>query len=704
MATINGTFNSLIAGTLSGTVATPGSPGVGVPAGGSAGQVLAKVDGVSYNTEWVNVTASAAWGTITGTLSAQTDLQNALDAKQNVSAMSAYLTKAGNLAGLTDLSVARDNLQLGTLNNPVFAGVQITGAGASVANLGATFLTLSQPGYGMFTIQPSQGIVFPDATIQTTAYPGPPGATTWGSIGGTLSNQTDLQNALNAKYDTSNPSGFITSSALTGYATESWVTSQGYLTSVGFYPLTQDLGFDTYSNDGRLLIDGVYDPTSSGAASSRLNFGSTTPSSPLNGDFWTNGTTFKYTLGGTTYDIASESYVTTRGYITSSALSSYAPLASPSLTGTPLSTTAAADTNTTQIATTAYVVGQAGSATPLVNGTAAVGTSLRFARQDHVHGTDTTRAPLASPTFTGTVTIPAGASISGFAPLASPTFTGTPSLPTGTTGVTQTAGNNTTAVATTAFVAAAVPAFATNAETVLGSSTNTIVSPNGIMAAMMANEWRHIYPNIGQWTSATTGSGGGLELGMYHRNVRVLSGSTGSALYSTSVAGTSFNGFWQANGSAANGFTMNWSKIVRIKSRVWMQNSTATNYVFRIKFGNGFGSGTRGNLNFRGIGIRKTSGNAVLELCVHNGTTFTAVNSSYSVPTTGSFDYEIVSDGAGNVSLFINGSSTAAATTTGGPTGTDSTNLSGWQVEVDGTGPSTNIAFSDSLGSVYTQS
>jgi hypothetical protein len=67
-------------------------------------------------------------------------------------------------------------------------------------------------------------------------------------------------------------------------------------------------------------------------------------------------------------------------------------------------------------------------------------------------------APLASPTFTGTVTIPAGASISGFAPLASPTFTGTPSLPTGTTSVTQSAGNNTTALATTAFVTAAVAA------------------------------------------------------------------------------------------------------------------------------------------------------------------------------------------------------------------------------------------------------
>ena len=81
-----------------------------------------------------------------------------------------------------------------------------------------------------------------------------------------------------------------------------------------------------------------------------------------------------------------------------------APLASPTFTGAPLSTTAAVDTNTTQIATTAYVVGQ------------------------------------------------------GYAKLASPAFTGTPSLPTGTTGFTQSAGNNTTALATTAFVTTAVAA------------------------------------------------------------------------------------------------------------------------------------------------------------------------------------------------------------------------------------------------------
>jgi hypothetical protein len=117
------------------------------------------------------------------------------------------------------------------------------------------------------------------------------------------------------------------------------------------------------------------------------------------------------------------------------------------LSGGGTSTTPSTDNNSTNIATTAFVVGQASATTPIVDGTAAVGTSLRYARQDHVHPTDTTRAPLASPTFTGTVTIPAGASISGFAPLASPSFTGTVSfagdisstatgyldLPTGTT-------------------------------------------------------------------------------------------------------------------------------------------------------------------------------------------------------------------------------------------------------------------------------
>jgi hypothetical protein len=70
----------------------------------------------------------------------------------------------------------------------------------------------------------------------------------------------------------------------------------------------------------------------------------------------------------------------------------------------------------------------------------------------YVKGTGTTA-------MTASASIPV-ADVTGAAPLASPTFTGTPSLPTGTTGVTQTAGNNTTALATTQFVTSAVAAVA----------------------------------------------------------------------------------------------------------------------------------------------------------------------------------------------------------------------------------------------------
>lgn len=87
-------------------------------------------------------------------------------------------------------------------------------------------------------------------------------------------------------------------------------------------------------------------------------------------------------------------------------LAAKAPLASPTFTGTPAAPTAAADTNTTQLATTAFVLGQTSSSTPTMDGSGSAGTSTRYARADHVHPTDTSRAPLASPTFTGTPTAP----------------------------------------------------------------------------------------------------------------------------------------------------------------------------------------------------------------------------------------------------------------------------------------------------------
>lgn len=89
------------------------------------------------------------------------------------------------------------------------------------------------------------------------------------------------------------------------------------------------------------------------------------------------------------------------------------------------------------------------NATPQMDGTAATGTAKRFANQDHVHPTDTSRAPLASPAFTGT-----------------------PTAPTAATGTT------TTQIATTEFVANTVGAMTSGVSDVKVNGTSVVT--NGI--------------------------------------------------------------------------------------------------------------------------------------------------------------------------------------------------------------------------------
>jgi hypothetical protein len=121
----------------------------------------------------------------------------------------------------------------------------------------------------------ANGNVFGADTLQINGADGKPkttgggGGATWGTITGTLSSQLDLQSALNAKYDASNPAGYITSAALSSYLTtaaaastyypltnpSSYITISalsGYLTSATaaatYYPLTNPSGYT--SNTG----------------------------------------------------------------------------------------------------------------------------------------------------------------------------------------------------------------------------------------------------------------------------------------------------------------------------------------------------------------------------------------------------------------------------------------------------------------------
>lgn len=132
-----------------------------------------------------------------------------------------------------------------------------------------------------------------------------------------------------------------------------------------------------------------------------------------------------------------------------------APLASPTFTGTVVlpSTTSIGNVSATEIG---YLDNVTSSIQTQIDAKLAISTAA------------STYAPLASPTFTGTVVLPATTSVgtvtateigylsgvtsaiqtqfSAKAPLASPTFTGTPLAPTATSGT------NNTQIATTAFV------------------------------------------------------------------------------------------------------------------------------------------------------------------------------------------------------------------------------------------------------------
>jgi len=119
-----------------------------------------------------------------------------------------------------------------------------------------------------------------------------------------------------------------------------------------------------------------------------------------------------------------------------------APLASPAFTGTPTAPTPLTSDNDTSVATTAFVQSllaqqppgvQVSDSDPLMNGTVTPGTGVEASRYNHVHPVDTSRAANAfTPSGSIAANTVAGAIVeldTEKAPIASPTFTGPVTLP-----------------------------------------------------------------------------------------------------------------------------------------------------------------------------------------------------------------------------------------------------------------------------------
>lgn len=147
------------------------------------------VDGVPWN---IPGASAIQWGSITGTLSSQTDLQDALDAKQNTISDLATI-RSGAAAGATAV-------QPSALNS-YYTKTEVDNIASDIS---ADIPTISGT---------NDGTNWTTITIDSDTYAIPQGLSSieWGDITGTLSDQTDLQSALNAKANTSSLATVATS-------------------------------------------------------------------------------------------------------------------------------------------------------------------------------------------------------------------------------------------------------------------------------------------------------------------------------------------------------------------------------------------------------------------------------------------------------------------------------------------------------------
>lgn len=409
--------------------------GGSLPSGGTEGQVLRKVSSAPYDAIWAQ-DKDAEWGQIVGDITEQSDLITALNSKQSVSGMGAYET----VSHAASSYYPRNGNPSGFLVSTDLAGL------LSTTSANALYYPLSANPAAYLTASSLSGYI----TAQTASA-------TFQPLSAMGAYET-TSHAASTYYPIANPAGYITANVLDDFlttteASEVYQTQANmayYIRTIDAADAFKDVYYPLHSNPANYLTASSLPPlnylplaggtmnagalqvftTDTGGNDSEVGawgFGVERPSAgkvayfePDQIRIYDSTHPFGMALTAAAITFPDQTQQTTAAvtadltpYLTSataastyqpiSAMSVYAPLASPVFTGDARCVTPATSDNDTSIATTAFVKAQS--------------------------------------YITATALTP-------YAPIASPTFTGDPKAPTPATS------DNDTSIATTAFVKA----------------------------------------------------------------------------------------------------------------------------------------------------------------------------------------------------------------------------------------------------------
>ena len=237
-----------------------------------------------------------------------------------------------------------------------------------------------------------------------------------------------------------------------------------------------------------------------------------------------------------------------------------------------------------------------------------------------------------------------------------------------------------TSAASTTYIAQSN--YATTAQAQAGSSTSAVISASTLLDAKYFSGGKYVTQIT--WTNATSGVGANAYAqNANSRYVNAPTSATGYGIASAILANIS-------RGSIFNsGF--DFSKRIIFGGRFARNVVTPdTNSVFRYSIGKS-SSTDASDLSSRGLMV-KVAGSGAMQLLVHNGTTLTTTTSSFTPSNGQAYDVVVVSDGSGNATLYVNGSS--VATSTGAATSAGATNAGQLTFETQNTSTLANSAMS----------